>query len=354
MSKRLLVVAGGTGGHIFPGIAVANELKSQGWEVSWIGTADRMESEVVPKHGIDIDFIRVQGLRGNGVKRLIKAPFLVIKAVLDARKVIKARRPDVVLAMGGYVTGPVGIAARSLAVPLIIHEQNAVAGLSNRLLAKIADVVLSAFPSAFKTAHSKVVGNPVRASVSQLQPKQTVQQINCLVMGGSLGAKVLNDTLPDVFAKLQTKTELPLLVKHQSGKGESSTLQYRYDNAGVTAEAVDFIDDIDKAYEWADIVICRSGALTVSEVAAAGKMALFIPYPHAVDDHQTANANYLVKGEAALIMPQSQFESAAIIKMLLPFILQPHLITEVAKKAKNLAELDATRSVAQECVQLSR
>ena len=354
MNKRLLVVAGGTGGHIFPGIAVANDLKSQGWDVSWIGTPDRMESEVVPKHNIDIDFIHVQGVRGNGVKRLLTAPVTVLKAILAARKIIKRRKPNVILAMGGYVTGPVGIAAKLSSVPLVIHEQNAVAGMSNRLLAKVANVVLGAFPSAFSDKRFQVVGNPVRESVALLQPKQTKQTINCLVVGGSLGAKVLNDTLPEVFAKLQSDVKVPLAVRHQSGKDQSEHLDKRYLDLGVQASVSDFINDMDKAYAWADIVICRSGALTVSEIAAAGKMALFVPYPHAVDDHQTANADYLVKDKAALIMPQSQFELDAIVDLLRPFMLQPELITEIAVKAKSLARLDATRSVAQVCAQISR
>jgi UDP-N-acetylglucosamine--N-acetylmuramyl-(pentapeptide) pyrophosphoryl-undecaprenol N-acetylglucosamine transferase len=184
MSKRLLVVAGGTGGHIFPGIAVANELQAQGWQVSWVGTSDRMEAAVVPKHGIEIDYINVQGVRGNGVKRLLKAPLMVLKAIIDARKVIKKRQPNVVLAMGGYVTGPVGIAAKLMGVPLVIHEQNAVAGLSNKLLAKIANRVLAAFPSAFANGKAQVVGNPIRHSVAGIAPKQATETINCLVVGG--------------------------------------------------------------------------------------------------------------------------------------------------------------------------
>jgi UDP-N-acetylglucosamine--N-acetylmuramyl-(pentapeptide) pyrophosphoryl-undecaprenol N-acetylglucosamine transferase len=354
MSKHLLVVAGGTGGHIFPGIAVAKELEAQGWDVSWIGTPDRMEAEVVPKHNIDIDFIHMQGVRGNGIKRLLGTPAAVLKAVFAARKIIKRRKPNVILAMGGYVTGPVGLAAKLSSVPLVIHEQNAVAGMSNRLLARIANAVLGAFPSAFSDKRFQVVGNPVRESVASLQPKQPKKTINCLVVGGSLGAKVLNDTLPEVFAKLQSEVQVPLAVRHQSGKGQSGSLGKRYLGKGVQANVSDFIDDMDKAYGWADIVICRSGALTVSEIAAAGKMALFVPYPHAVDDHQTANADYLVKDKAALVMAQSQFELNAIVDLLRPFVLQPELITEIAVKAKSLAKPNATHLVAKVCAQISR
>ncbi|WP_105167311.1 undecaprenyldiphospho-muramoylpentapeptide beta-N-acetylglucosaminyltransferase [Pseudoalteromonas sp. T1lg23B] len=353
MSKRLLVAAGGTGGHIFPGVAVANELKAQGWEISWIGTEDRMEAQVVPKHGFEIDFIKVQGVRGNGIKRLIKAPFMVIKAIMSALRVIKQRRPDVILAMGGYVTGPVGVAAKLTGTPLLIHEQNAVAGLSNKLLSKIANKVLAAFPSAFGQSKAQVVGNPVRHSVANLSPKAVSEQLNCLVVGGSLGAKALNDILPAAFAQLAMNTSLPLAIKHQSGKGHSEQLAQSYAQVGLGASVFEFIDDMDAAYEWADIVICRAGALTVSEIAAAGKMALFVPYPHAVDDHQTANAAYLVDQQAALLLPQSELSVESFCALLLPYTQQPERIEQLAIRAKQLAKLDATSVVAKVCEQLS-
>ncbi|MBD1580999.1 undecaprenyldiphospho-muramoylpentapeptide beta-N-acetylglucosaminyltransferase [Pseudoalteromonas sp. S16_S37] len=353
MTKRLMVVAGGTGGHIFPGIAVANELKAQGWQVSWVGTADRMEAQVVPKNGFDIDFIDVQGVRGNGIKRLVKAPFMVLKAIITARSLIKSRRPDVVLAMGGYVTGPVGIAAKLTGTPLVIHEQNAVAGLSNKLLAKIANKVLAAFPSAFINDKTQVVGNPIRHSVARLMPKRAEQQVNCLVVGGSLGAKVLNDTLPKAFALLSKDTSLPLAIRHQSGKGHKAQLQADYAAVDLEASVVEFIDDMDAAYDWADIVICRAGALTVSEIAAAGKMAVFVPYPHAVDDHQTANAGYLVNEKAALLLPQDKFNEQTLYELLLPYLQEPEQIMQLATRAKQYAKLEATANVAKVCEQLS-
>ncbi|BBN80353.1 UDP-N-acetylglucosamine--N-acetylmuramyl-(pentapeptide) pyrophosphoryl-undecaprenol N-acetylglucosamine transferase [Pseudoalteromonas sp. A25] len=353
MTKRLMVVAGGTGGHIFPGVAVANELKAKGWQVSWVGTADRMEAQVVPKNGFEIDFIDVQGVRGNGLKRLVKAPFMVLKAIFAARALIKRRRPDVVLAMGGYVTGPVGVAAKLAGIPLVIHEQNAVAGLSNKLLAKIANRVLAAFPNAFAGSKVQVVGNPVRHSVAALLPRNASQHLNCLVVGGSLGAKALNDTLPGAFAKLIEHASLPLAIHHQSGKGHKAALQARYADVGIDANVVEFIDDMDAAYDWADIVICRAGALTVSEIAAAGKMAVFVPYPHAVDDHQTANAGYLVDEAAALLLPQNKLSEQAMCDLLLPFVQQPEQISQLAKRAKQYAKLEATASVAKVCEQLS-
>lgn len=353
MSKKLVVVAGGTGGHIFPGIAVAQYLKQQGWQVSWIGTADRMEAQVVPKHDIDIDFITVKGVRGNGLKRLIKAPFMVINAILQARKVLQQQRPDVVLAMGGYVTGPTGIAAKSLGIPLVIHEQNAIAGMSNKWLAKCANKVLAAFPSAFASGNSEVVGNPVRQSVAQVAVRNATSPINILVVGGSLGAQVLNCTLPATFKQLSQICEVH--IWHQTGKGNLGTVTQAYQEQNFNTEqakAAEFIDDMDAAYSWADIVICRAGALTVSEIAAAGKMALFVPFPHAVDDHQTANAQFLVSAEAALLMPQGQFKQDAIVDILRPFLAKPELIDQMAQRAKGLAILDATAHVAQHCEQV--
>ena len=353
MSKKLLVVAGGTGGHIFPGIAVADFLKQQGWQVSWIGTPDRMEATVVPKHNIEIDFINVKGVRGNGIKRLIKAPFMVMNAIFQARKILKAQKPDVVLAMGGYVTGPTGIAAKSLGIPLVIHEQNAVAGMSNRWLAKFANKVLAAFPSAFAKEQCEVVGNPVRASVANVTAKQTTTPINVLVVGGSLGAQVLNETLPTVFSELSALTTLN--IWHQTGKNNEPNVTASYQQLGLTenSKVAEFIDDMDSAYQWADLVICRAGALTVSEIAAAGRMALFVPFPHAVDDHQTANAKYLVTEQAALIMQQSEFNQAAVVELLTPYLNAPEKISTMASKAKQLAILDATANVAKRCEQLA-
>ena len=353
MSKKLLVVAGGTGGHIFPGIAVADFLKQQGWQVSWIGTPDRMEATVVPKHNIEIEFINVKGVRGNGVKRLIKAPFMVMNAIFQARKILKAQRPDVVLAMGGYVTGPTGIAAKSLGIPLVIHEQNAVAGMSNRWLAKFASKVLAAFPSAFAKGQCEVVGNPVRASVAQVSAKQTSTPINILVVGGSLGAQVLNHTLPAVFSALSAQTTLN--IWHQTGKNNEQKVTADYQQLGLAenTKVAEFIDDMDSAYQWADLVICRAGALTVSEIAAAGRMALFVPFPHAVDDHQTANAAYLVNSGAALMMQQNAFSKEAVVDLLTPYLIAPEKISIMASKAKQLAILDATANVAKRCEQLA-
>ncbi|MBQ4812083.1 undecaprenyldiphospho-muramoylpentapeptide beta-N-acetylglucosaminyltransferase [Pseudoalteromonas luteoviolacea] len=345
MTKRILVAAGGTGGHIFPGIAVAQQLKDAGWEVSWVGTEDRMEAQVVPKHGFDIDFITVKGLRGNGVKRLLQAPLMVFKAIIAAKHILKKHKPDVVLTMGGYVTGPVGVAAKLLGVPLVIHEQNAVAGFSNKMLAKFASRVLCAFKGAFPEARCDVVGNPIRDSVTQIQPKTIAQNINFLVVGGSLGAKVLNDTLPTIFNTLHKRKHCELSVWHQSGRGNEQDVATRYRDSQFTYNVDEFIENMDQAYDWADIIICRAGALTVSEVAAAGKMAVFVPLPHAVDDHQTQNASTLVDEGAALLVPQTELNEPNMVNLLEPYLCEPSRIEAKSQKAKSCAQLSATSTV---------
>ncbi|KZN37352.1 hypothetical protein N474_06795 [Pseudoalteromonas luteoviolacea CPMOR-2] len=345
MTKKILVAAGGTGGHIFPGIAVAQQLKDAGWEVSWVGTADRMEAQVVPKHGFDIDFITVKGLRGNGLKRLFQAPMMILKAVFAAKKILSKHKPDVVLTMGGYVTGPVGVAAKLSGVPLVIHEQNAVAGMSNKLLAKLANRVLCAFKGAFPETKCDVVGNPIRNSVTQIRPKPIEQSVNCLVVGGSLGAKVLNENLPSIFDTLRELGHRELSIWHQSGKGNAQSVATAYRDCQFAYKVDEFIENMDQAYEWADIIICRAGALTVSEVAAAGKMAVFVPLPHAVDDHQTLNATVLVDEGAALIMPQSKLNKQNMVTLLEPYLCDPTLIEAKSQKAKLCAQLSATSTV---------
>ena len=268
--KRLMVMAGGTGGHVFPGLAVAHHLMEQGWQVRWLGTADRMEADLVPKHGIDIDFIRISGLRGKGMKALLLSPLRIFNAWRQARRIMKAWQPDVVLGMGGYVSGPGGLAAWSCGIPVVLHEQNGIAGLTNKWLAKIATKVLQAFPGAFPAAD--VVGNPVRTDVLALPlPAQRLADrhgpIRVLVIGGSQGARILNQTLPQVAALVGDE----ITLWHQTGKGSLPETEKAYQQVGQTQHKVtEFIDDMAAAYAWADVVVCRSGALTVSEVAAAG------------------------------------------------------------------------------------
>ncbi|MEI8657375.1 undecaprenyldiphospho-muramoylpentapeptide beta-N-acetylglucosaminyltransferase [Vibrio sp. Hal054] len=341
--KRLMVMAGGTGGHVFPGLAVAKKLQQQGWEIRWLGTADRMEADLVPKHGIEIDFIRVKGLRGQGIARLIKAPFQIINAILQARRHMKAWQPDAVLGMGGYVSGPGGIAAWLQGIPVILHEQNAVAGLTNQWLSKIASRVFQAFNGAFPNA--PVVGNPVRTDVVELpEPNQRLAErsgpIRVLVMGGSQGARILNQTLPEVMAKLGEGYE----VRHQAGKDNQAEVEQAYQVAGAkNFQVTEFIDDVAQAYAWADLLVCRSGALTVSEISAAGVAAIFIPFIHK-DRQQALNADHLVECGAAKMIEQPQLTVEKLSQTIAQ--LERTQLLDMANKARQAAKLDADQVVA--------
>jgi len=344
-------MAGGTGGHVFPGLAVAKQLQSQGWEIRWLGTADRMEADLVPKHGIDIDFIKVKGLRGQGIGRLIKAPWQIINAIFQARAHMKRWQPDAVLGMGGYVSGPGGIAAWSLGIPVVLHEQNAVAGLTNQWLSKIARKVFQAFPGAFPTA--AVVGNPVREDVVAIEPPATRMaqrsgDIRILVMGGSQGAQILNRTLPQVMAQLGQGYQ----VRHQAGKNNQQQVADAYRQYQVSnAETVEFIDDVAEAYQWADLLVCRSGALTVSEVSAAGVGAIFIPFMHK-DRQQALNADHLVACGAANMIEQADLTVEALRDE--TQALDRATLLSMAEKARSAAKLDADKVVAQAIITLNQ
>ncbi|PSW04607.1 undecaprenyldiphospho-muramoylpentapeptide beta-N-acetylglucosaminyltransferase [Photobacterium lipolyticum] len=342
-NKRLLVMAGGTGGHVFPGLAVAKKLQQEGWEIRWLGTADRMEADLVPKHGIEIDFIKVKGLRGQGVMRLLAAPFKIVGAILQARKYIKAWQPDVVLGMGGYVSGPGGVAAWLSGVPVVLHEQNAVAGLTNQWLSRLATKVLQAFPGAF--ANKEVVGNPVRQDVTALaSPQERFADrqgpVRILVMGGSQGARILNQTLPEVAGLLGDK----VTIWHQAGKGSQVETEQAY--AAQTDrphKVTEFIDDIAAAYAWADVVVCRSGALTVSELSAAGVGAIFVPFMHK-DRQQALNADHLVQGGAAKMIEQTDLTAAGLAEELNH--LDRRTLEKMASAARDAAIVDADVRVA--------
>lgn len=346
-AKRLLVMAGGTGGHVFPGLAVAHYLQAQGWEILWLGTADRMEATLVPQHGIDIEFIRISGLRGKGIMALAAAPWRIGKAVCQAKAIIKQYRPDAVLGMGGYVSGPGGIAAWLSGVPVILHEQNGIAGLTNKWLSKIAKRVLQAFPGAFP--HAPIVGNPVRKDVLALPlPEERLsnrdERIRVLVVGGSQGARILNQIMPEVAEKVGKQ----LNIWHQAGKGSKESTEALYNERlknSVNSEykVTEFIDDMAQAYAWADIVICRSGALTVSEIAAAGLPAIFVPFQHK-DRQQYWNALPLEKAGAAKILEQPQFTADNVASLLEHWDRQELL--SMAIKARSCAITDATERVA--------
>ncbi|WP_425666051.1 undecaprenyldiphospho-muramoylpentapeptide beta-N-acetylglucosaminyltransferase [Vibrio tubiashii] len=350
-NKRLMVMAGGTGGHVFPGLAVAKQLQSQGWEIRWLGTADRMEADLVPKHGIEIDFIKVKGLRGQGIARLIKAPFQILNAIMQARAHMKRWQPDAVLGMGGYVSGPGGIAAWLLGIPVVLHEQNAVAGLTNQWLSKIAKKVFQAFPGAFPNA--EVVGNPVREDLVAIsEPEQRMAErdskVRILVMGGSQGAQILNRTLPDVMAKLGDEFE----IRHQAGKNNRDEVTQAYQANNVqNAQVTEFIDDVAKAYDWADLLVCRSGALTVSEVSAAGVGAIFIPFMHK-DRQQALNADHLVECGAAKMIEQPELTVDKLVSEVKA--LDRSKLKAMASEARRAAKLDADKVVAEAIVALTK
>jgi len=355
--SRILIMAGGTGGHVFPALAVARELMARGAEVSWLGTRRGLEAEVVPAAGIEIDYISIAGLRGNGVVGWLAAPWRLSKALLQALGVMRKRKPTAVLGMGGFVTGPGGVAAKLLGRPLIIHEQNAIAGLTNRLLSHLADHVLEAFPSAFSGPRVEQTGNPVRSDIMQLStPEQRFAdregQIRLFVLGGSLGAMFFNETLPQALAMLPEG--IRPLVRHQCGKRNPEVTAQHYAKAGVEVELLPFIDDMAAMYEWADLVLCRAGALTVSELAAAGVPALLVPFPFAVDDHQTANGRYLSEAGAAQLLQQCELDAARLADLLKAYCEEPQQgrarLLEMAKQARNLAKPEATQRVANICL----
>lgn len=351
--RTLMVMAGGTGGHVFPGLAVANALREQGWRVVWLGNRTGMEATLVPKHGIPMEYIQFGGLRGKGLVTKLLLPLNLLRAFGQSIAALRRVRPNVVLGMGGYITFPAGMMASLLGRPLVLHEQNSIAGLANKVLAKVADRVLCAFPEALPGA--EWTGNPVREELAAL-PEPGARYdgrtgaLRVLVVGGSLGAQALNEVVPKALALL-APGERPL-VRHQAGVKQIDALRANYAAAGVEAEAVPFIDDMARAYAEADLVICRAGAMTVSEVAAAGVAALFVPFPHAVDDHQTTNARFLADTGAALLVQQRELGAEGLARTLSG--LTRDNLKDMARRARELAKPDATRRVAQICSQMAK
>jgi UDP-N-acetylglucosamine--N-acetylmuramyl-(pentapeptide) pyrophosphoryl-undecaprenol N-acetylglucosamine transferase len=350
MSRTLLVMAGGTGGHVFPGLAVADLLKSRGWNVVWMGSPDGMENKLVRARGYEMAWVRFAALRGKGWMRKLMLPFNLLSGFWQAARAIREVNPDVVLGMGGYISFPGGMMAALLGRPLVIHEQNSVPGLANRVLAKVADRVVCGFPNALPK--SIYTGNPVRPEIAQMpSPAERFAgrepTLRLLVLGGSLGAAALNEVLPRGLAMLG-EDERPHVV-HQAGEKHLEQLQKSYEEAGIQAHCVAFIDNIAGAYEWADLVICRAGALTIAELSAAGVPAILVPFPHAVDDHQTANAKFLSQAGGAVLLPQKELtaESVSLIRNY-----TRGQLLQMAEKARELARPDATLTVAQVCEDL--
>ena len=350
MSRSILIMAGGTGGHIMPGLAVADILRAQGWQVTWLGAPGGMEADLVPKHGYDIAWVNFSGLRGKGTLRLLMLPFMLLRALGQSAAAIFRHRPDVVLGMGGYITFPGGLMAALLRRPLVIHEQNSIAGLSNKVLARIAQKVLSGFPGVLPQAIW--CGNPVRGSIAALpEPQQRYGarsgKLNLLVVGGSLGAKALNKALPQALALLP-QNERPNVL-HQTGKQHFAAVQQLYQQAAVQADIQPFLDDMAACYANADVVICRAGALTIAELAAAGVASILIPFPFAVDDHQTHNARFLSERSAALLLPQSELSAEKLVQLLRE--LTREKLSVMAQQARSVAKPDAALAVARICME---
>jgi len=350
--KTLLVMAGGTGGHIMPGLAVAEHLRQQGWNIAWMGNPDGMEAQLTAGRGYDMAWVHFSALRGKGLLRKLMLPFNLLRGFSQAWAQLKRIQPDVVLGMGGYVSFPGGMMASLQGIPLVLHEQNSVAGLANRVLAGVADRILTGFPDVLK--QGAWVGNPVRPEIAVL-PAPTLRYaghdgpLRVLVVGGSLGAQALNEALPKALA-LIPENERPAVV-HQAGEKHLPMLKSFYASAGVNADCVAFINDMAGAYDWADLVICRAGALTVAELAAAGVASLLVPFPHAVDDHQTSNARFLSNAGAAILLPQDQLTPVRLAEIR---NLSRQQLTQMAEKARALARPEATADVAQACAELAK
>lgn len=353
MSARrpFLIMAGGTGGHVFPALAVAEQLQASGWVVHWLGTHAGLEARVVPPAGIPVHWLAVKGLRGKGLVRKVSAPLMLLWASLQAAVVLLRVRPAAVLGMGGFVTGPGGIMAWLLRRPLVIHEQNSIAGLTNRLLAPFASCVLEAFPGSLKGARHS--GNPVRESIARLPfvtPDCSGRRPRLLVVGGSLGAAALNELVPAVLGGMAAEQRPE--VWHQTGLKLIEAARAAYERAGVDVRLDAFIDDMAEAYRWADLVLCRAGAMTVAELAAVGVASILVPYPHAVDDHQTGNARYLVDAGAAVLLPQPELDVPRLQREL-ALLRQPQRLVQMAQKARAMALPQAARTVADACIAAS-
>nr|VFK51650.1 MAG: UDP-N-acetylglucosamine-N-acetylmuramylpentapeptide N-acetylglucosamine transferase [Candidatus Kentron sp. TUN]VFK52318.1 MAG: UDP-N-acetylglucosamine-N-acetylmuramylpentapeptide N-acetylglucosamine transferase [Candidatus Kentron sp. TUN]VFK52749.1 MAG: UDP-N-acetylglucosamine-N-acetylmuramylpentapeptide N-acetylglucosamine transferase [Candidatus Kentron sp. TUN] len=353
-------MAGGTGGHVFPGLAIAEQLRAQGVQVFWLGTRRGLEAELVPKAGFAIRFIYIGGLRGKGLVRQILAPFFIFIAFLQSLWAILRIRPHVVLGMGGFVSGPGGVAAWLLHRRLLIHEQNAIPGMTNRLLASLATTVMEAFPGSFSTVRGTYVrcpvqhtGNPVRHNIASLSPpverlQRKDEVLRVLVLGGSQGAESLNKVVPEAVGTLVDSTLV--MVRHQTGSQNLTSVRASYRDLCVTVELVPFIDDMAEAYEWADLVVSRAGAMTIAELTIVGVASILVPYPFAVDDHQLENARFLANAGAAVLVPQSELTAVDLGRLFSEFHGARHRLVAMAEAARGLAISDATQRVVMQCM----
>ena len=349
--RTLLIMAGGTGGHIFPGLAVAEQARAAGWEVVWMGARGGMEERLVPRHGYSTAWIRAKAARGKGLLQKLFLPANLLFSFWESARHIRRIRPDVVLGLGGYVAFPGGMMASLLGKPLALHEQNAIAGLANKVLAGVSDKVMVAFPDALSKA--EWTGNPVRSEIASIaDPEERFRErqgpLRLLVVGGSLGAQALNDAVPRALAVL---SERPSVV-HQSGEKHLAALRANYAAAGVQGELVAFIDDMARRYAEADLVICRAGAVTVAELSAGGMASVLVPFPYAVDDHQTANARFLADKGAAILLPQTELTPERLAQVIRS--LDRAALLQMARNARALGKPEAAKVVAQRCMELAR
>ena len=349
--KTILIMAGGTGGHIFPGLAVAEQMRAAGWDVVWMGARGGMEERLVPKHGYRAAWIRAKAARGKGLVQKLLLPANLLYSFWESARHIRSLRPNVVLGLGGYVAFPGGMMASLWNRPLALHEQNAIPGLANKVLAQVSDKVMSGFPQALKNA--EWTGNPVRADIAAIAfPEARFQgrqgPLRILVVGGSLGAQALNESVPKALALMNDRPQ----VVHQAGEKHLDALRKHYAEAGVNGELVAFIDDMARRYAEADLVICRAGAVTVAELSAGGMASILVPFPHAVDDHQTANGKFLADHGAALLIQQRDLTPQKLAQMIQG--LDRSRLLEMARKARALGKPDAARVVAERCMSIAR
>ncbi len=349
-ADRIVIMAGGTGGHVFPGLALVEEMSARGYSSHWLGTAAGLEAKLVPERGIPLHFIPVKGLRGKGFRQQLMAPVNLLVSVFAALRILRSLKPALVVGLGGFVAGPGGAAAKLLGIPLIIHEQNAVAGTTNKILARMAKKVLLAFPGALP--RGEVIGNPVRREIENLPPPEERQlaqreHLHLLVVGGSRGALAINELLPTALAQLPK--ELLLKVRHQAGAGKADAADQAYSGAQIDVSVTEFIDDMPAALAWADVAICRAGALTVSELAAVGIGAVFIPFPYAIDDHQTANARYLEVVGAAVIRQQAELTAESLADLLTSLLADRERLLTMAKRSREAATRNSAQTFANHC-----
>jgi UDP-N-acetylglucosamine--N-acetylmuramyl-(pentapeptide) pyrophosphoryl-undecaprenol N-acetylglucosamine transferase len=352
MGQRVMILAGGTGGHVYPALAVARELLDGGHEVIWMGTRKGLEGRVVPEAGIPVEWLSVAGIRGKGWLGMVSAPFMLLRALRQARTILRRVKPEVVLGMGGFVSGPGGLIASLQGIPLVLHEQNRIPGTTNQWLAGRASAVLEAFPGSFKpSVGACCTGNPLRRDIAGLPLRTAFRQpdnpIRILVVGGSLGAKALNETVPAALAGISQ----PLEIRHQTGAAMREETEDRYARSGLKASVTAFVENMADAYAWADLAICRAGAMTVSELAAAGLPAILIPYPHAIDDHQTQNARFLADAGAAVMIPQGELSPAQLSMMIGDLVNTPGKLVAMSRAARSLARPEAAGVVAAICLE---